>query len=698
MLKQGTLLLRSYAYACTKCRCYLLSSHCTVSGQADVIKYMLHNPIMSGRIGKWAYALIEYDLAYEPLKYMKGQVVADFIVEHWINDTHKLDMSYLTITPWTLYFDGSVCNEGQGIGIVLVSPSDVSFDFSSRLKTYCTNNQAEYEALLFGLELLNCMGVKHVKAFGDSQLVVQQVLEEYQCFDGTLNSYLEKCWSIIHSFDEFSIRHISRVENHRANNLAQVASGYRKKRERFHNIENLITGAGPISQVADRPREDAGPSGVTRRVLLIDLADDEADTSDWRTPIANYLRNPNIRTDKNIRRTTFKYVLMSDELYRRTVDDVLLKCLGPDDAILAIAEVHEGICGTHQSAPKMKWLLRRSGFYWPNMIADCFKYYKGCQVCQKFGDLQLVPVAELHPIIKPWPFRGWGLDFIGEIHPSSSKGHRFVLVTTDYFTKWTKVVALNNMTHKEVIVFITEHIIHRFGIPQTLTIDQGTSFMSKEVREFAELYRIKLLNSSPYYAQANGQAESSNRTLINLIKKKISDNPKHWHKILSEALWAHKISKHSATKVSPFELVYGQEAVLPMEISLNAVRFARQNDLTIADYYGSMMDNIDEVTDKRVIALEAIEKDKIMVARAYNEKVKAKSFQVGDLVWKTILPLRNKDRKFGKWSPSWDGPYKVKHAMSGNTYLLQTLQGKDLPKALNGRFLKQYHPSMWQDV
>jgi hypothetical protein len=264
----------------------------------------------------------------------------------------------------------------------------------------------------------------------------------------------------------------------------------------------------------------------------------------------------------------------------------------------------------------------------------------------------LVPAAELHPIIKPWPFRGWGLDFIGEIHPSSSKGHRFVLVATNYFTKYIEVVALKNMTHKEVIDFITEHIIHRFDIPQTLTTDQGTSFMSKEVREFAKLYRIKLHNSSPYYVQANGQAESSNRTLINLIKKKISDNPKHWHKILFEALWAHGISKYSANKVSPFELVYGQEAVLSVEISLNAVRIARQNDLTVIDYYNSMMDNIDEVTDKRVIALGAIEKDKIMVARAYNNKVKAKSFQVGDLVWKTILPLRNKDRKFGKWSPS----------------------------------------------
>ena len=163
-------------------------------------------------------------------------------------------------------------------------------------------------------------------------------------------------------------------------------------------------------------------------------------------------------------------------------------------------------------------------------------------------------------------------------------------------------------------------------------------------------------------------------------------------------MWAHRISKHSATKVSPFELVYGKEAVLPVEISLNEVTYAKQNDLTVDDYYNSMMDNIDEVTDKRVTTLGEIKKDKIMVAKAYNKNVKVKSFQVGDLVWKTILPLRNKDRKFGKWSPSWEGPYKVKEVISGNTYLLQTLQGKDLPKALNGRFLKQYHPSMWQDA
>jgi hypothetical protein len=249
-----------------------------------------------------------------------------------------------------------------------------------------------------------------------------------------------------------------------------------------------------------------------------------------------------------------------------------------------MAEVHEGICGIHQSVPKTKWLLRRACFYLPTMIADCFRYYKGCEECQKHGDVQLLPAELMHPIIEPWPFRGWGLDFIGKIHPSSSKGYCFVIVATDYFTKWTEAIPLKNRTHREVIEFITRHIMHRFGIPQTLTTDQGTSFISKEVREFVDSYCIKLLNSSTYYAQDNGQAESSNKTLVKLIKKKIEDNPRRWHEILSEALWAHRISRHGATKVTPFELVYGQEVVLPVEVNLGAYRLAKQNNLNVGSY------------------------------------------------------------------------------------------------------------------
>jgi transposase InsO family protein len=113
------------------------------------------------------------------------------------------------------------------------------------------------------------------------------------------------------------------------------------------------------------------------------------------------------------------------------------------------------------------------------------------------------------------------------------------------------------MTHREVINFVQEHIIYRFGVPQTLTIDQGHSFMSHQFREFTESMKIKMLNSSLYYAQANGQAEASNKVLIKIIKKRIKDNLRRWHEKLSEVLWAHRTSRHGATKVTPFELVYG---------------------------------------------------------------------------------------------------------------------------------------------
>jgi hypothetical protein len=151
----------------------------------------------------------------------------------------------------------------------------------------------------------------------------------------------------------------------------------------------------------------------------------------------------------------------------------------------------------------MNWLLRRYGFYWPTMMDDCVKYQKGCEACQRFGNIQLPPTGVMNSIVKPWLFRGWGVDFIGEINPESSKGHRFILVATNYFTKWTESVPLRNMTHREVISFVQEHIIYRFGVPQTLTIDHGPAFMSHQFREFVESMKIKLLNSSPYYAQAN---------------------------------------------------------------------------------------------------------------------------------------------------------------------------------------------------
>jgi transposase InsO family protein len=149
------------------------------------------------------------------------------------------------------------------------------------------------------------------------------------------------------------------------------------------------------------------------------------------------------------------------------------------------------------------------------------------------------------------------MDMIGKINSPSSEGHQYILAITDYFTKWVEAIPMKIVTSKDVINFIKEHVIHRFGIPQTITTDGGSVFISEEFRKFAANVGIKLIRSSPYYAQANGQAKTSNQNLIKLIKRKIDEHPRRWHEVLLEALWAHRISCHGATKTSPYHLVYG---------------------------------------------------------------------------------------------------------------------------------------------
>jgi hypothetical protein len=104
-----------------------------------------------------------------------------------------------------------------------------------------------------------------------------------------------------------------------------------------------------------------------------------------------------------------------------------------------------------------------------------------------------------------------------------------------------------------------------------------------------------------------------------------------------------------------------------------------------------MMEHIDEVHESRINELREIQKEKIRAAKAYNKRVILKSFQVGNLVWKMILPLGKRDNKFSKWSPSWEGPYAVSRIVPGNAYFVKTLEGQELAKALNGKYLKRYY-------
>ena len=102
----------------------------------DIIEYMLHRPIHSYRIGQWDYTLFGYDLAYASLRYMRGQIIADFITEHRINDKHNIDISLVSLVLWRLCFDGLIRSNGQSVGVVYISLYDTNFEASCRLEYF----------------------------------------------------------------------------------------------------------------------------------------------------------------------------------------------------------------------------------------------------------------------------------------------------------------------------------------------------------------------------------------------------------------------------------------------------------------------------------------------------------------------------------------------------------------------------------
>jgi len=239
-------------FSCIKLRHYLLSAECTVICKDDVVRYMLSMPIMSGRIGKWILALSEFD---ESAKAVKGQIMADLVTQHCGA------VETLEIVPWTLFFDGSTCDRGAGIGIVLISSRGRKYEFSLPIVATSTNNQAEYQALIKGLELLKEVRADAIEIFGDSMLVINQLAGSYECRSEVLITYYEKSIQLLKEFKDFRLEHVPRLHNEEANRLAQHASGYQL-------ILNTISAIS---------------------------------ANDWRKEIVDYLKDPSKRVERCVR-------------------------------------------------------------------------------------------------------------------------------------------------------------------------------------------------------------------------------------------------------------------------------------------------------------------------------------------------------------------------------------------------------------
>ncbi|XP_062020853.1 uncharacterized protein LOC133737271 [Rosa rugosa] len=276
--------------------------------------------------GKWVLALSEFSLQYVPEKAVKGQTIADFLAHQPMLDVpmvRELEVATAIMTrpdlacipeyamlyqatvslqPWVLYFDGSRTETLAGAGVVLENPAGDRFSYSFQLEFRCTNNQAEYEALIIGLEVLLELGVRDIQVRGDSLFVINQLREKYRCASCLLVPYLNHAVELLDQFDDVDLEYIHRERNFAANELAQLAAGITLKygvRERILKVERRTL-----------------PLWLARPDLLDDpvVAVLEPIDIDWRIPLIDYLKQPDPTADRKIRFLALNYFIRGDEL------------------------------------------------------------------------------------------------------------------------------------------------------------------------------------------------------------------------------------------------------------------------------------------------------------------------------------------------------------------------------------------------
>ncbi|KAI5316649.1 hypothetical protein L3X38_036356 [Prunus dulcis] len=379
------------------------------------------------------------------------------------------------------------------------------------------------------------MHIDCLQAYGDSQLAVRQLNGQYAVRNATLVPYHERAKYLISQFQDIHVSHIPRSENDKADALANLAASLTLPSER--DIQVTVGERYLLSPAIERIEEV-----VDSNVITSSECEEEPDDLEWRHPIIEYLlleKLPNdSRKKAEVRRRATRFLYLNGTLYKRSFDGMLLRCLSKQDATKALHDTHAGTCGAHQAGPKLSNQLKRLGYYWPTMVRDSIKFA-------------------------------------------------------------TTSIPLKEVRADDVTNFIRNHIIYRYGVPSKIISDNALYFKCKSMTKLCEKYKFQHSFSASYNPSSNGQAEAFNKVLCNILKKMVLGNKRDWHERLPEALWAYRTTIRNSTGCTPYNLVFGSEAVLPLEVQLPSLRVALQ------------LTNPDENANVRLAELEALDEKRL---------------------------------------------------------------------------------------
>lgn len=566
---------------------------------------------------------------------------------------------------WKIFVDGSASNDGSGAEIIMIGPNSEELEYSLRFEFPATNNDAEYEAVITGLGLAARLGVSSVEICSDSQLIVGQVMGEFEAKDGKMTAYLMAVRDLQRGFSSFKKTKVPRKDNERADALARLASVNSRNLPRTANV-----------QVLRRP-------SIPRK---IDVANIEHEKS-WMDPLVQYLTKDKVPDDgreaKKLKVRAASFTIVDGQLYKRGFTMPYLKCLRPAEAHEVLFEIHAGMCGNHQGTTTLEFKALRQGYYWPTMKDDAKELVKRCDACQRHGNLIHIPVEQQAVIFGVCPFLQWEMDILGPL-PVAKGQRKFLLVAIDYFTKWVEAEPLASITTAKIQGFVWKNIICRFGISRVIVTDNGRQFDNHSFKAICMSYHIEHRLTSVAHPQSNGQTEVTNRTILWDLKTRLEKEKGLWADELPNVLWAYHTTPRESTGETPFKMTFGMEAVVPVEI-MNETGRIKVKQLDVASTKAEL-DLLEEVREKAAIRMAACKR---RAAEYFNRRVKPRVFQPGDLVLRDAAAAEYPPPKLG---PNWEGPYEVIRNLGKGAYSLKDMQGKPLGRPWNANHLKKYYP------
>ncbi|XP_024164735.1 uncharacterized protein LOC112171852 [Rosa chinensis] len=438
------------------------------------LRQVLQKPETSGRLIKWAIELGEFDIKYQPWTAIKGQAEADFISE-LISSYDPPPGSPEQPTPdppppstWQLYVDGASNKKTSGVGILLINPDDQVYEYTLKFAFKASNNVAEYEALVAGLQIGQELGVEHLHIFSDSQLVVNQVSGNFEAKESHMSFYQALARALVQRFASYVITQIPKAKNDKADALAKIAA----------TSPSPAYGATKV-EILEKP----STSKTVSEIFTVDH------TTSWMDPILKYMVDGLASDDKvearRLQLRSARYTIMNGKLYRRGHCFPNLKCVTLEDDHKIMKDIHVGVCSNHAGAQSLAHKTLRAGYFWPTMSALAQTISSSCHKCQMYANIPRAPPIALSILLAPWPFCQWGLDLINKL-PTAVGQFKYAIVAVDYQTKWVEVEPLVAITTKKVKNFMWKNIYCRFGVPDTIVTDNGTQFDNDELRAYTE--------------------------------------------------------------------------------------------------------------------------------------------------------------------------------------------------------------------